>query len=150
MMQASLVNFLLNNATDIMWPVSCSKYPWQTNFLSRNRPHLIFFEAAKICTSQIRNIHAAAEDGVVRWLVPANNRLSHFRRDENLKKERIKNKTSHMLQAKNNSFLCKLCYIFALEVQNFADQQYQRRKNCHKSLNHMEVCSRAFGCCVSI
>ena len=69
----------------------------------------------------IQTFHAAAEDGVVRWLVPANNRLSHFRRDENLKKERIKNKTSHMLQAKNNSFLCKLCYIFALEVQNFAD-----------------------------
>ena len=70
----------------------------------------------------IQNFHAAAEDGVVRWLVPANNRLSHFRRDENLKKERIKNKTSHMLQAKNNPFLCKCCcYIFALEVQKFAD-----------------------------
>ena len=62
----------------------------------------------------IQIFHAAAEDGVVRWLVPANNRLSHFRRDENLKKERIKNKTSHMLQAKNNSFLCKLCYIFCI------------------------------------
>ena len=48
----------------------------------------------------IQNFNVAAEDGVVRWLVPANNRLSHFRRDENLKKERIKNKTSHMLQAK--------------------------------------------------
>ena len=59
-----------------------------------------FLEAAKTCTPWIQNIHAAAEDGVVRWLVPANNRLSHFRRDENLKKERIKNKTSHMLQAK--------------------------------------------------
>ena len=65
--------------------------------------------------------------------MPANNRLSHFRRDENLKKERIKNKTSHTLQAKNNPFLCKCCYIFALEVCTkvcrLADQ---RRKKLSK------------------
>ena len=53
----------------------------------------------------IQNFNVAAEDGVVRWLVPANNRLSHFRRDENLKKERIKNKTSHMLNTSKKQIL---------------------------------------------
>ena len=82
---------------------------------------LIFTYENEINPPWIQKFHAAAEDGVVRWLVPANNRLSHFRRDENLKKERIKNKTSHMLQAKNNPFLFKCCYIFALKIQKISD-----------------------------
>ena len=76
------------------------------NYLPSNGGNLLIFAYEKVINPPwIQNFHAAAEDGVVRWLVPANNRLSHFRRDENLKKERIKNKTSHMLQAKNNPFL---------------------------------------------
>ena len=95
----------------------CFKFLWPF----QNVRTLTFSYEKVINPPWIQNFHAAAEDGVVRWLVPANNRLSHFRRDENLKKERIKNKTSHTLQAKNNPFLCKCCYIFALEVQKFAD-----------------------------